>query len=446
MIVNMNKSKHSNLAELPNNFLAEQGILNILLTNPPFIKTAISLLKSSSFYFENHKIIYDTIIELNHENSSINLTTIITKLENKGSLKEIGGIEKIINIINRFENFSDLEDYIKLVNEKYLRRLLIELGKQIIIWGYTTSTDINDILDKTEQSIYNLTQQKFLQQMYTSAEIVDDVFNELKSKIKKDKPSSLLTQFKDLDSIIQGFEKSDLIIIAGRPSMGKTAFSLCLGKNIVTNYNIPLIIFSLEMSRQQIIYRFLSTYSKINTNRLKSGKMSFKEWQLLSNSMKSISILPIFIDDNPNLNLVEMKSKIRKTFIDKTKRGFIIIDYLQLIKLSIKIENRSQEISYITRSLKVLAKELEIPVIVLSQLSRSVETRINKRPMLSDLRESGSIEQDADIVIMLYREDYYKDNKNDEQITEFIVAKHRNGPIGTARLMFNPITTTFHNL
>lgn len=442
----MNKSKHSNLAELPNNFLAEQGILNILLTNPPFIKTAISLLKSSSFYFENHKIIYDTIIELNHENSSINLTTIITKLENKGSLKEIGGIEKIINIINRFENFSDLEDYIKLVNEKYLRRLLIELGKQIIIWGYTTSTDINDILDKTEQSIYNLTQQKFLQQMYTSAEIVDDVFNELKSKIKKDKPSSLLTQFKDLDSIIQGFEKSDLIIIAGRPSMGKTAFSLCLGKNIVTNYNIPLIIFSLEMSRQQIIYRFLSTYSKINTNRLKSGKMSFKEWQLLSNSMKSISILPIFIDDNPNLNLVEMKSKIRKTFIDKTKRGFIIIDYLQLIKLSIKIENRSQEISYITRSLKVLAKELEIPVIVLSQLSRSVETRINKRPMLSDLRESGSIEQDADIVIMLYREDYYKDNKNDEQITEFIVAKHRNGPIGTARLMFNPITTTFHNL
>jgi replicative DNA helicase len=442
----MNKNKYSNLTSLPNNFLAEQGILNILLTNSILIKRAISLLKINSFYFESHKKIYETIVALDQENVSINLTTIITNLENKGSLKEIGGIEKIINIINRFENFSDLEDYIKLVNEKYLRRLLIELGKQIIIWGYTTSTDINDILDKTEQSIYNLTQQKFLQQVYTSAEIVDDVFNELKSKIKKDKPSSLLTQFKDLDSIIQGFEKSDLIIIAGRPSMGKTAFSLSLGKNIVTNYNIPLIIFSLEMSRQQIIYRFLSTYSKINTNRLKSGKMSSKEWQILSNSMKSISLLPIFIDDNPNLNLVDIKSKIRKIFIDKTKRGFIIIDYLQLIKLNIKFENRSQEISYITRNLKVLAKELEIPVIVLSQLSRTVETRINKRPMLSDLRESGSIEQDADIVIMLYREDYYNDNKNEEQITEFIVAKHRNGPIGTARLMFKPMTTTFHNL
>ena len=442
----MNKSKYSNLKELPNNFLAEQGILNILLTNPILVKTAISLLKPNSFYFENHKVIYEIIIGLNEENTSINLTTIITKLENQGNLKEIGGIEKIINIINRFENFADLEDYIKLVNEKYLRRLLIELGKQIIIWGYTTSTDINDILDKTEQSIYNLTQQKFLQQIYTSAEIVDNVFNELKAKIKKDKPSSLLTQFKDLDSILQGFEKSDLIIIAGRPSMGKTAFSLSLAKNIVANYDIPLIIFSLEMSRQQIIYRFLSTYSKINTNRLKSGKMSSKEWQVLSNSMKYISLLPIYIDDNSNLNLVDMKSKIRKIFIDKTKRGFIIIDYLQLIKLNIKFENRSQEISYITRSLKVLAKELEIPVIVLSQLSRTVETRVNKRPMLSDLRESGSIEQDADIVIMLYREDYYNDNKKDDQITEFIVAKHRNGPIGTAKLMFNPITTSFHNL
>jgi len=442
----MNKTTYSNLTELPNNFLAEQGILNILLTNPILVKTAISLLKLNSFYFENHRLIYEIIVDLNKENSSINLTTIITKLENQGNLKKIGGIEKIINIINRFENFSDLEDYIKLVNEKYLRRLLIELGSQIIVGGYTTSTNINDILDKTEQSIYNLTQQKFLEQVYTSAEIIDDVFNELKSKIKKDKPSSLLSQFKDLDSIIQGFEKSDLIIIAGRPSMGKTAFSLCLGTNIVTNYHIPLIIFSLEMSRQQIIYRFLSTYSKINTNRLKSGKMSSKEWQVLSNSMKSISILPIFIDDNPNLNLVDMKSKIRKIFIDKTKRGFIIIDYLQLIKLNIKFENRSQEISYITRNLKILAKELEIPVIVLSQLSRTVETRVNKRPMLSDLRESGSIEQDADIVIMLYREDYYTDNKSDEQITEFIVAKHRNGPIGTARLMFNPITTSFHNL
>lgn len=441
-----NNLKYSNTTPLPNNFLAEQAILNILLTNSSLVKTALQNLKLESFYFEPHKFIYQIIIELSEKNQSINLTSVITELENQGLLKKIGGIEKIVNIINRFEIFSELENYISLVNEKYLRRLLIELGKQIIIWGYTTSIDITELLDKTEQSIYNLNQQKISQKIYTAAEIIDDVFNELKLKIQKDKSSGLLTSFKDLDAILQGFETSDLIIIAGRPSMGKTAFSLNLGKNIVNKYNIPLIIFSLEMSRQQIIYRFISTNADINSNRLKSGKMNSKEWEALSNAMRNISNLPIFIDDNPNLNLIEIRSKLRKILIEKNKKGIVIIDYLQLMKLNIKFENRSQEISYITRNLKILAKEFQIPIIVLSQLSRNVETRTNKRPMLSDLRESGSIEQDADIVIMLYREEYYTEKKNDLQITEFIVAKHRNGPIGTARLLFNSNTTSFNNM
>jgi len=444
--MNTNKLKYSNTTPLPNNFLAEQAILNILLTNSSLVKTALQNLKLESFYFEPHRLIYQIIIDLSEKNQSINLTSVITELENQGLLKKIGGIEKIVNIINRFEIFSELENYISLVNEKYLRRLLIELGKQIIIWGYTTSKDITELLDKTEQSIYNLNQQKISQKIYTAAEIIDDVFTELKLKIQKDKSSGLLTSFKDLDAIIQGFQNSDLIIVAGRPSMGKTAFSLNLGKNIVNIYNIPLIIFSLEMSRQQIIYRFISTNADINSNRLKSGKMNSKEWEALSNSMRNISELPIFIDDNPNLNLIEIRSKLRKILLEKNKKGIVIIDYLQLMKLNIKFENRSQEISYITRSLKILAKEFQIPIIVLSQLSRNVEARTNKRPMLSDLRESGSIEQDADIVIMLYREEYYTEKKNDLQITEFIVAKHRNGPIGTARLLFNANTTSFNNL
>ena len=444
--MNTTKLKYSNTTPLPNNFLAEQAILNILLTNSSLVKTALQNLKLESFYFEPHRLIYQIIIDLSEKNQSINLTSVITELENQGLLKKIGGIEKIVNIINRFEIFSELENYISLVNEKYLRRLLIELGKQIIIWGYTTSKDITELLDKTEQSIYNLNQQKISQKIYTAAEIIDDVFTELKLKIQKDKSSGLLTSFKDLDAIIQGFQNSDLIIVAGRPSMGKTAFSLNLGKNIVNIYNIPLIIFSLEMSRQQIIYRFISTNADINSNRLKSGKMNSKEWEALSNSMRNISELPIFIDDNPNLNLIEIRSKLRKILLEKNKKGIVIIDYLQLMKLNIKFENRSQEISYITRSLKILAKEFQIPIIVLSQLSRNVEARTNKRPMLSDLRESGSIEQDADIVIMLYREEYYTEKKNDLQITEFIVAKHRNGPIGTARLLFNANTTSFNNL
>nr|YP_009545219.1 replicative DNA helicase [Synura uvella]AYO28373.1 replicative DNA helicase [Synura uvella] len=567
------KTTNSNLISLPHNFLAEQGILSILLTNPSLIKNCLSNLSINSFYHDSNKLIYETICELSETNSLINLTTIITKLQDRGILKKIGGIDKIVKLINRFENFLDLDEYIKIVNENYLRRLIIDLGKQIIIWSYATPFNLEEIISKIEDSIFNIKQQKVSKKFYSAAEIVDDIFNEIKDKNNKTTNLGYLTSFQDLDSIVQGFQKSDLIIIAGRPSMGKTAFSLNLAKNIIEKYKIPLIIFSLEMSRQQIIYRFISTESKINNNRLKSRKMISSEWSSLTKAMKTISELPIFIDDNPNLTLIDIRTKIKKIFLEKNQNGIIIIDYLQLMKLNFKLENRVQEISYLTRNLKIIAKEFNIPIILLSQLSRNVESRVNKRPMLSDLRESGcivplqkrpsvnfaswnlvniiptnmvnnpfdfkgikptylitfqngvkiqltanhkilskngwiktyqitsgteiyslvketnihfqskykynkvssieyqgiysvydktipifhnyifnniilhnSIEQDADIVIMIYREDYYQEKQLNSQITEFIVAKHRNGPVGTAKLVFTPSTTTFSNL
>lgn len=565
--------KYSNNIQLPNNFFVEQAILNIFLTNPVVIEEEIlTTLKVESFYFEPHRIIYEIICELKEKNRGITLTTIINELQDKNLLKKIGGIERIITIINKFEDIGNLEEYINILNEKYIRRLIIEIGKKIIIWGYTTSEDIDSILEKMEASIFSLTQEKVSQKMYTVAEIVNDVFLDLKEKIKKSQPAGLLTSFRDLDSILQGFQKSDLIILAGRPSMGKTAFSLNLAKNIVEKYEIPLLIFTLEMSRQQIIYRLLATDAEINSNRLKSGKMSAQEWKKLAQTMENFSKLPIFIDDNPNLTVLDIRSNLRKILTKKFKQGLVIIDYLQLMKLNLKLENRVQEISYITRNLKILAKEFEIPIIVLSQLSRNVDSRINKRPMLSDLRESGclskslpvsafftnsfhswnktnlvnqtslnwqfkgvkptfviffenatkltltanhkilskrgwirisqlqktdqcylivkkdskqysyqylsivkieyegiqevydhiipkfhnyfvnnfvchnSIEQDADIVIMLYREDYYKKKSLEIQPTEFIVAKHRNGPTGTATLLFKPSIASFKNL
>jgi replicative DNA helicase len=568
--MNISKLKYSDQTILPNNFLAEQSILNILLTNPNVAKEILPDLKFNTFYFEPHKIIYEIIYELAEKNESINVTSLIGKLQDKNLLKKIGGIERIIIIINRFENSADLSDFINQVNEKYLRRLIIQLGKEFITWGYTTSEDLETILEKMEHAIYSLNQENTSQKIYGISEIIDDVFVEMKGKIKKQGTPGLQTSFKDLDSILQGLQKSDLIIIAGRPSMGKTAFSLNLGKNIVEQYNIPLIVFTLEMSRQQIIYRFLSTSSHINANRLKSGKMSAEEWKFLSLTMQQLAQLPIFIDDNSNLTLTDIRSKLRKVFKDKTKTGLIIIDYLQLMKLNFKLENRVQEISYITRNLKILAKEFEIPILVLSQLSRGVESRVNKRPMLSDLRESGclgskkfltfrthswnkqviqknkknsfllkgikptfllrlenekkmcltsnhkilskqgwiplfqltiqnplyllnssyfecfkfqiekkskqtilysgikkvydktiptyhnyifnplvlhnSIEQDADIVIMLYREDYYAEtSEGNEHTTEFIIAKHRNGPVGTVELEFDANITCFRN-
>jgi replicative DNA helicase len=568
------KFKYSNNSVLPNNFLAEQAILNILLTSPSLVKNIVTELKPNTFYFEPHRILYETIFELFEKNEFINLTRVITKLQDKNCLQRIGGIERIIEIINHFEDYSDISEYIVQLNDKYLRRLIIELGKEFIGWGYTTSEDLDLILDKMEHAVYSLSQEKITQKVYSVAEIIDDIFLEMKEKIKNQTTPGLKTSFKDLDAILQGFQKSDLIVIAGRPSMVKTAFSLNLGKNIVEKYKVPLVIFTLEMSRQQIIYRFLSTSSKIDTKRFKSGKMRLTDWDNLGKAMQNMSSLPIFIDDNANITVTEIRSKLRKIFTEKNKNGLIIIDYLQLMKSNLKLENRVQEISYITRNLKILAKEFEIPILVLSQLSRNVESRINKRPMLSDLRESGcltkfssksfkfdeswnkisilnnrnikftfkgikptfqltlendvqlhltanhkilskkgwitfsqisvvtdlyviikkvhpkfnfpyqylkikkisylgimdvydktieyyhnymskniilhnSIEQDADIVILLYREDYYNENKgfdDQKQITEFIIAKHRNGPVGTAKLIFNSPTTSFLDL
>jgi len=440
------KFNYSNTTPLPHNFLAEESILNILLTYPKLVKKTLINLKSDSFYFEPHKIIYSILSELDEENKPITLTLLITKLQDKALLNEIGGIERIIQIINKFENLLNLDEYIQAINEKYLRRLIIEFGKQSIIWGYTTSLELDDILTRIEKLLFDLNQQNLSQKTYSIAEVLDEVFLEMTSKIKNKESSGLFSSFRDLDSIIQGFQNSDLIIIAGRPSMGKTAFALNLGSKIVSKYKIPLIVFTLEMSRQQIIYRFLATHSQINYTRLKSGKMTRDEWNLLSNSMRELSTLPIFVDDNPNLSVTDIRSRLRTIFSSKKKEGLILIDYLQLMKSNLSNDNRVQEISYITRNLKILAKEFELPIILLSQLSRSVESRNNKRPLLSDLRESGSIEQDADIVIMLYRDDYYNQIRTNVSITEFIVAKHRNGPLGTAKLNFNNTTTTFTNV
>ena len=440
------KFNYSNTTPLPHNFLAEESILNILLTYPKLVKKTLINLKSDSFYFEPHKIIYSILSELDEENKPITLTLLITKLQDKALLNEIGGIERIIQIINKFENLLNLDEYIQAINEKYLRRLIIDFGKQSIIWGYTTSLELDDILTRIEKLLFDLNQQNLSQKTYSIAEVLDEVFLEMTSKIKNKESSGLFSSFRDLDSIIQGFQNSDLIIIAGRPSMGKTAFALNLGSKIVSKYKIPLIVFTLEMSRQQIIYRFLATHSQINYTRLKSGKMTRDEWNLLSNSMRELSTLPIFVDDNPNLSVTDIRSRLRTIFSSKKKEGLILIDYLQLMKSNLSNDNRVQEISYITRNLKILAKEFELPIILLSQLSRSVESRNNKRPLLSDLRESGSIEQDADIVIMLYRDDYYNEIRTNVSITEFIVAKHRNGPLGTAKLNFNNTTTTFTNI
>jgi replicative DNA helicase len=567
-------SYYENFEELPHNFFAEQAILGVLLTNSTYASIIFANLTLESFYNETHKIIYETILKIIENNCSLNITNIISKLQDEGLLQKIGGIGIISKLLNITNNINDLDFYIETLKEKHLRRKLIRLGKEIINSGYSINENIEKIILNIENELFELSDQKNIKTIYNSTELVDQLFLEIKSKITKKESVGFQTAFKDLDSILQGFQPSDLIIIAGRPSMGKTALALNLGKNIVEAYNIPLIIFSLEMSRQQIMYRFLSNESKINSNRLKSGKMTQLEWKKLSISMKKFSELSIFINDNSDVSLGEIRSTIKKFSKAKYQGALVIIDYLQLMKTNLKNENRTQEISYLTRNLKILCKEFNIPIIVLSQLSRNVESRINKKPMLSDLRESGcttesvfnnyssswnlkelyrlknnfflsplkgkkpcflltfknnlsicltsnhkilskygwirvseiqlstpfysivsfktltinkkfeynflkkfeyqgiqnvydpmipffhnyeqnnfllhnSIEQDADVVIMLYREDYYNEKyeKNYEpQIIECIISKHRNGPTGSIKLLFNSVTSSFENL
>jgi len=307
-------------------------------------------------------------------------------------------------------------------------------------------------LSDLEVDIFNITNQIKIQKITSSAELFSQVFLELKQKALKPSLSGVSSGFFDLDSFTQGFQKSDLIIIAGRPSMGKTALALNIGSNVIKNSNFPVLFFSLEMSKEQLTYRLLTNETDITNLRLKTGNLYKDDWVKLNSTIKNLSALPFFIDDTSNPSIQDIKSKIKKILFEQNQIGLIVIDYLQLMQNGkFKTDNRAQELSQITRSLKILAREFSVPIIALSQLSRNVESRVNKRPILSDLRESGSIEQDADLVLMLYRESYYNSTELSENINsidsvELIIAKQRNGPIGTIDLNFDSSRTKFLNI
>lgn len=434
---------------LPHNFLAEKIILSCLLINSEAIEITIQTLSIEAFYFKNHQEIYKAIIFMYKNKISIDIFTLTTFLQDNGLLEKIGGIKVLIELINQIPNLVYLEEYLRLVKDKFLRRSLIKLGYEAINSGYITNIPLENILNDFENQLFNLTNEIKVQKLFSSAELLNTILSELKKKSLNPKLPGLPSGFYDLDSLTQGFQKSDLIIIAGRPSMGKTALGLNIGLNIIKNSKLPILMFSLEMSKEQIIYRLLSMETNISQMRLRSGKMYKDDWIKLNKVIKILSKLPFFIDDTSDLSIQDIRSKIKTLIFEQTQIGLIIIDYLQLMQSSkLKVENRVQELSLITRSLKTIAREFNIPIIALSQLSRSVETRIDKRPILSDLRESGSIEQDADLVLMLYRTKYYNSNQISEQtshLTEVIIAKHRNGPVGSIKLKFDEKRTKFLN-
>ena len=425
---------------LPHNFLAEKIILSSLLINSDAIELILRSVKIETFYFKNHQELYRTILEMYKKKIPIDIITLNSFLQDKGMLEKIGGTKVLIELINYIPNLLYLEEYISLVNDKFLRRSLIKIGYKIINSAYVTNLPLENILNGLESEIFNLTNDIKTQKIYTNAELLSAVFAELKQKSLNPSLAGLISGFYELDSFTQGFQKSDLIIIAGRPSMGKTALALNIGLNIIKNLSLPVLFFSLEMSKEQLIYRLISSETNISNMRLKTGNLYKEDWLKLNEIIKNFSRLPFFIDDTPNPTIQEIKMKIKKVIFEQNQIGLVIIDYLQLMQNSkFKTENRSQELSQITRSLKNLAREFQVPIIALSQLSRNVENRTNKRPILSDLRESGSIEQDADVVLMLYRENYYSSNSSTiDNNVQLIISKQRNGPTGTVNLQFDP--------
>jgi replicative DNA helicase len=441
--------------QLPHNFLAEKIILSCLLINSEAIEITVRTLPADAFYFKNHQEIYKAIIFFYENKIPIETLTLTTFLQDNGQLEKIGGVKVLIELMTQVPNLIYLDDYIRLVKDKFIRRSLIKLGYEAINSSYITNIPLESILRDLESKLFNLTSEVKTQKLFSNAELLNNIFFELKEKSVNPTLAGLASGFYALDSLTQGFQKSDLIIIAGRPSMGKTAFSLNIALNVIKNSKLPVLFFSLEMSKEQIMYRVLSLETSIHQMRLKSGKLYPNDWVKLSKMIKIIAKFPLFIDDTSELSVNDIRSKLKTFLFEQNQIGLVVVDYLQLIKSSsLKNETRVNELSEITRSLKIIAREFNIPVIALSQLSRNVENRLDKKPILSDLRESGSIEQDADLVLMLYRNKYYtlRSDENqfqqnfEDQLIELIIAKQRNGPIGTVKLKFDEEQNKFFNL
>lgn len=429
----------------PQNIDAEESILGGILLDPEAINRVADLLRPEAFYLSAHKEIYRAMLVLQGQGSPTDLMSVASWLKDQGSLEKIGGQTKLVQLIDRTVSAVNIDQYAMLVMEKYMRRKLIQAGNEISHLGHDATADLEHILDQSEQKIFSVTQERPQQGLTAASDILTHTFSDIESRSLGMVLPGLSTGFYDLDAMTQGFQRSDLIIVAGRPSMGKTSLTMNVARNIAAFHKLPVAIFSLEMAKEQLVQRLLASEVRIESGRLRSGRVSQQEWEPLGHAISALSQLPLFIDDTPNISITEMRSKARRLQAEQGGTlGLIMLDYLQLMEGG--GDNRVQELSRITRALKSLARELNVPIIALSQLSRGVESRTNKRPMMADLRESGAIEQDADLVMMLYREEYYAPDTPDRGIAEVIIAKHRNGPTGTVKLLFESQFTQFRNL
>lgn len=430
----------------PQNIEAEQAVLGAIFLQPSSLTLASEILIPDDFYRATHQRIYNAMLVLSDKGEPVDLVTVTSELADANLLEEVGGITYLSDLANSVPTAANIEYYGKIVEEKSILRRLIRTATSIAQDGYNREDEVEVLLNEAEKTIMEVAQRKnagafqnikdVLVQTYDNIELLHD---------RKGDVTGIPTGFAELDKMTAGFQRNDLIIVAARPSVGKTAFALNIAQNVATKTDENVAIFSLEMGADQLVMRMLCAEGNIDAQRLRTGALTPEDWGKLTMAMGSLSNSGIYIDDTPGIRVSEIRAKCRR-LKQETGLGMILIDYLQLIQGSGRSDNRQQEVSEISRTLKELARELKVPVIALSQLSRGVEQRQDKRPMMSDIRESGSIEQDADIVAFLYRDDYYDKESENKNIIEIIIAKQRNGPVGTVALAFVKEYNKFVNL
>ena len=431
----------------PNDVEAEQAVLGSMLTDRDAIISAIEVLHVEDFYRTDNKSIYEAILNLYNRAEPIDIITVKAELESLGKIEQVGGLEYLVSLPDKVPTTANAIKYIKIVEEKSTLRNLIKTANDIIEMGYDPTEDVTDVMESAEKKIFNIMQNNDKKSYSPIKDILVDSFTQLEELYnRKQHITGVPSGFIGLDYKTAGFHGSDLILIAARPAMGKSAFALNIATNAAVRANVPVVMFSLEMSKEQLVNRILCSEAMVDSNKVRTGKLEEEDWTKLAGSIGPLSEAEIYIDDTPGITVTEIRAKCRKLKLEKNI-GMVVIDYLQLVQGSNRRNgSREQEISEISRSLKILAKELDVPVIALSQLSRAVEQRPDHRPMLSDLRESGAIEQDADIVMFLYRDDYYNKDSEKQNIAEVIIAKHRGGSLGTVELLWLGSYTKFVDL
>jgi len=425
---------------------AEIAVLGSMLLDKEAIGHAIELIDETSFYKESHRKIFSTIIKLYDKNKAIDIITVTEALRNAGALEGMGGPSYVTSIASSIPTSANIEHYAKIVREKAILRNLISTATQIVSESYDSSTTVDNLLDRAEHMIFDITANKVEAKFSTIKDIIKSSIETIDNLYqRKENITGIATGFHDFDVMTAGLQNSDFIVMAGRPSMGKSALVSCIAEHVAAIEKVPIAFFSLEMSKSQLVQRMLCSHARVDSHKVRTGFLSQSDWPRLVNAAGKLSESPVYIDDTPSISALELRAKARRLKA-QFDIGLVVVDYLQLMQGSMGVDNRQQEISEISRSLKALARELDVPLIAVSQLSRAVEQRADRRPQLSDLRESGAIEQDADVVVLLLREEYYTPTEENKGVADIIIAKQRNGPVGNIKLAFINEYTRFEDL